>query len=132
MLAHPSGGYAWPSTIAAESDPSGILVRDSLPEFMRTAHATPGTAYSVGGDRYHLNGQYSGGYQAVVTMMNDADSKPTFDDAFIRLLSATPETLSPRGSKQVPTSIVNSDGSVVANNRLSEQELYRSLLGFKT
>jgi 2',3'-cyclic-nucleotide 2'-phosphodiesterase (5'-nucleotidase family) len=132
MLAHPSGGYAWPSTIAAESDPSGILVRDSLPEFMRTAHGTPGTAYSVGGDRYHLNGQYSGGFQAVVTMMNDADSKPTFDDAFIRLLSATPETLSRRGSKQVPTSIVNSDGSVVASNRLSEQELYRSFLGFKT
>lgn len=131
MLAHPSGGYAWPSTINAESDPSGILVRDSLPEFMRTMHATPGTAYSVGGDRYHLNGQYSGGFQAVVTMMNDADSKPTFDDAFIRLLSATPETLSRRGSKQVPTSIVNTDGSVVANNRLSEQELYRSFLGFK-
>src|SRR5262249_45058874 len=108
------------------------LVRDSLSEFMRTVHHTADTAYSVGGDRYHLNGQYAGGFRAVVTMMNDADSKPTFDDAFIRLLGATPETVARRGSKQVPTSLVNADGSVIASNRLAEQELYRSFLGFKT
>src|SRR5262249_46678647 len=76
--------------------------------------------------------EYSGGYRAVVTMMNDNDSKPVFEDAFIRLLSANDETLARRGSRQVPTSIVNADGSVVASNRLAEQELYRSFLGFKT
>lgn len=132
MLAHPPSGYAWPATVAAESDPGAELVRESLPAFMRAVHSTPGTAYAVGGDRYHFNGQYSGGYRAVVTMLNDADSKPTFEDAFIRLLDATPETLTRRGSRQVPTSLVNADGSVVANNRLAEQELYRSFLGFKT
>lgn len=132
MLAHPPGGYAWPSTIAAENDPSGALVRDSLPEFMRTVHPTPASAYSVGGPRYHFNGQYSGGYRAVVTMLNDADSKPAFEDAFIRFLSANPETLSRRGSAQVPSSLVNADGSIVTSNRLAEQQLYRSYLGFKT
>jgi hypothetical protein len=132
MLAHPPSGYTWPSTAAAESDPASTLVRDSLSEFMRTVHSTPATAYSVGGDRYHFNGQYSGGFRVVITMMNDADSKPVFDDAFIRMLAATPETLARRGSRQVPTSLVNGDGSVVATNRLAEQELYRSFLGFKT
>lgn len=132
MLAHPPGGYTWPATIAAENDPSGSLVRDSLPDFMRTQHATPATAYHVGGARYHFNGQYSGGYRAVVTMLNDADSKPAFDDAFIRFLSANPETLARRGSAQVPASLVNIDGSMVTSNRLAEQELYRSYLGFKT
>jgi 2',3'-cyclic-nucleotide 2'-phosphodiesterase (5'-nucleotidase family) len=130
MLAHPPGGYTWPTTINAQS--SAVLVRDSLSEFMRTVHGTPATAYSVGGDRYHFNGEYSGGYRAVVTMLNDADSKPTFEDAFIRFLSATPETLARRGGKQVPASLVNADGSINAGHRLSEQELYRSFLGFKT
>jgi 2',3'-cyclic-nucleotide 2'-phosphodiesterase (5'-nucleotidase family) len=132
MLAHPPSGYTWPAGASPESDPSATLVRDSLVEFMVTQHATPATAYSVGGDRYHFNGEYSGGYRAVVTMMNDNDSKPTFEDAFIRLLSATPETLTRRGSKQVPVSLVNADGSVNPANRLAEQELYRSFLGFKT
>jgi 2',3'-cyclic-nucleotide 2'-phosphodiesterase (5'-nucleotidase family) len=132
MLANPPSGYTWPATVGAEQDPAATLVRDSLPDFMRAVHSTPDTAYSVGGARYHLNGQYSGGYRAVVTMMNDADSKPTFDDAFIRLLGATPETLARLGSKQVPTDLVKADGSVIATNRLAEQELYRSFLGFKT
>ena len=132
MIDHPPSGYVWPGTIAAEADPSGILVRDSLIEFMQQAHNTQQTAYSVGGDRYHFNGKYAGGFRAVVTMMNDHDSEPQFDDAFIRLLSANDETLSRRGSPQVPTSILNADGSVNGSNRLAEQELYRSFLGFKT
>src|SRR5262249_9612055 len=122
MLAHPPSGYSWPTTVAAESDPLNGLVRDSLSEFMRTVHGTPATAYSVGGERYHFNGEYSGAYRAVVNMMNDADTKPTFDDAFIRLLSANPETLARRGSRQVPTSLVNADRSIVASNRLADQE----------
>ena len=132
MLAHPPGGYTWPTTINAEADPANGLVRTSLIEFMQQNHSTPASAYTIGGDRYHFNGEYSGGYRVVVTMMNDNDSKPTFEDAFIRFLSATPETLARRGSKQVPTDLVNADGSINAANRLSEQELYRSFLGFKT
>ncbi len=65
-------------------------------------------------------------------MMNDNDTKPTFDDAFIRFLSATPETLARLGSNQVPADLVNADGTINAANRLAEEELYRSYLGFKT
>jgi hypothetical protein len=50
-LAHPPAGYTWPTTITAESDPANTLVRDSLPNFMRTLHSTPATGYSVGGSR---------------------------------------------------------------------------------
>ena len=132
MLAHPPGGYTWPAGASPEADPGNELVRESLAEFMRTVHATPATAYHVGGDRYHFNGSYSGAYRAVVTMMNDNESKPSFDNAFIRFLSANPETLARRGSPQVPANLVNADGSINAANRLSEQELYRSFLGFKT
>ena len=132
MLAHPPASYTWPGTVAAESDPANTLVRDSLSDFMRSVHSTPATAYSVGNSRYHFNDQYSGGYRAVITMMNDADSQTEFEDGFIRLLSATPETVERRGARQVPTDLVNTDGTVVASNRLAEQELYRSYLGFKT
>ncbi|MDX1914062.1 MAG: DNRLRE domain-containing protein [Methylophilus sp.] len=129
MYAHPPAGYTWVDTAPLTSTE---LVRESLADFMRQNHATPATAYTVGGDRYHFNGNYSGGYRVVVTMMNDNDTKHTFEDAFVRFLSATPETLARRGSKQVPVDLVNADGSIDAANRLSEQELYRSYLGFKT
>ena len=39
---------------------------------------------SAGPPRYTLNTEFSGGYRAVVTMMNDADNKPVFEDGFIR------------------------------------------------
>ena len=129
MYQHPPSGYVWTDLAPLTST---VLVRESLADYMTAQHGTPATAYSVGGDRYHFNGGYSGGYRAVVTMMNDADSKLTFDDAFIRFLSATPETLARRGTKQVPVDLVNADGSINAANRLSEQEMYRSYLGFKT
>jgi 2',3'-cyclic-nucleotide 2'-phosphodiesterase (5'-nucleotidase family) len=129
MYAHPPAGYAWTD---ASPLTSTVLVRESLVSFMQTAHPDVAHAYNVGGDRYHLNGEYSGGYRAVVTMMNDADSKLTFEDAFIRFIATTPETLARRGTKQVPSSLVNADGSIVTTNRLAEQELYRSYMGFKT
>ena len=65
-------------------------------------------------------------------MMNDADSSNTFEDGFIRLLNADSETLGHLGTKQVPTDLVNPDGSINRNNRLGEIEMYRSYLGFKT
>lgn len=128
MYVHPPAGYVWPDTTPLTSTE---LVRESLADFMRQVHPDQAHAYQIGGDRYHFNGEYSGGYRAVVTMMNDNDSQPSYEDAFIRLLSANPETLGRRGSKQVPTTLVNADGSVDAGNRLAEQELYRSYLGFK-
>ena len=129
MYANPPGGYIFTDTAPLNSP---LLVRDSLSEFMRTVHPDAAHAYAVGGDRYHFNDRYSGGYTAVVTMMDDAESQPPYDKAFIRLLSANAETLSRRGTLQVPTDLVNADGTIVSSNRLSEQELYRSYLGFKT
>lgn len=126
MYAHPPTGVTWSDTAPLSSD---VLCRDGIVDFMR--QFTSDNPYRVGGDRYHLNTEFSGGYRAVVTMMNDADSKTNFEDAFIRFLSATPETLARRGSNQVPADLVNADGTINAGNRLSEAELYRSYLGFK-
>jgi 2',3'-cyclic-nucleotide 2'-phosphodiesterase (5'-nucleotidase family) len=126
MFNHPPTGWTWSDTNPLTS---GVLCRDGIVDYMR--QFTASNPYHVGGQRYHLNTEFSGGYRAVVTMMNDSDTKPTFEDAFIRLLSATPETLVRRGSKQVPSDLVNADSTINAENRLSEQELYRSFLGFK-
>ena len=127
MYAHPPTGWTW-----SDASPltSTVLCRDGIVDYMR--QFTLGNPYHVGGPRYHLNTEFSGGYRAVVTMMNDNDTKPVYEYAFIRLLSATPETLARRGSNQVPSALVNADGTINAANRLSEQELYRSYLGFKT
>ena len=128
MYQHPPSGFSW-----SDANPvtNAALVRDGIVDFMRSQHGTAATAYQVGGDRYHLNGEFSGGYRAVVTMMDDADTRPTFDKAFVRLLSATPETLLRRGQRQVPVALVGADGSVNQANRFSEMEVYRSFLGFK-
>ena len=127
MYAHPPTGWTWSDTAPLTN---AMLCREGIVDFMKTAHGTPDNAYQTGGDRYHLNTEFSGGFRAVVTMMNDNDTKSVFEDAFIRLLSATPETLARRGSAQVPADLVNADGTVNQSNRLCEAELYRSFLGF--
>jgi 2',3'-cyclic-nucleotide 2'-phosphodiesterase (5'-nucleotidase family) len=129
MYAHPPSGYTWPDT-APLNDPT--LVRDGIVDYMKTVHPDSNHPYTVGSARYHLNGEYAGGYRAVVTMMDDNDTKPSYDAAFVRLLSATPDTLARRGNNQVPIDLVNVDGSVNAANRLSSQDVYRSYLGFKS
>ena len=126
MYNNPPSGWTWSDTAPLTSS---VLCRDGIVDFMRQFPIDH--PYQVGGARYHLNTDFSGGYRAVVTMMNDNDSKPTFDDAFVRFLSATPETLARRGGVQVPADLVNADGSINPKNRLSEQELFRSYLGFK-
>ncbi len=128
MYAHPPAGFSW---VDASPLTNPALVRDGIVDFMRSQHGSAATAYQVGGDRYHLNGEFSGGYRAVVTMMDDADSRPTFDKAFVRLLSATPETLLRRGQRQVPLALVGADGGVNPANRFAEMQVYRSFLGFK-
>lgn len=126
MYAHPPTGWTWSDKAPLSST---VLCRDGIVDFMR--QFTAGNPYHVGGPRYHLNTEFSGGYRAVVTMMNDNDTKPTFEDAFIRFLSATPETLARRGNNQVPADLVNVDGTINPANRLAEAELFRSYLGFK-
>lgn len=116
------------------SDPSpqtsSYLARTALVEF--TGQYSQGNPYHAGPSRYVLNTEFSGGFRAVVMMMNDNDTKTIFEDAFIRLLSANSETLGHLGTKQLPTDLVNPDGSVNRANRLGEIEMYRSYLGFKT
>lgn len=106
------------------------LARTALVDY--TAQFSQNNPYSAGGSRYSLDTEFAGGYRAVVTMMNDADSRTSFDDAFIRFLSAVPETMGHLGTRQVPLSLVNSNGTFVSTNRLGEIELYRSYLGFRT
>ncbi len=124
--------YIYNNNTFTDTNPStsNYVAREALMEYAQLFPQS--TPYAVGGPRYTLNTDFSGGYRAVVTMMNDNDTRTVFDDGFIRMLSATPETLARRGSPQVPTSFVNADGSVNHSNRLSEIELYRSFLGFKT
>lgn len=130
MYAHDSVPFSDPNPqYAVTGYPSGYLARTALVDF--TATFTQARPYLAGPERYTLNTEFSGGYRAVVMMMNDNDTKQSYEDAFIRLLSATPETIQHRGTKQVPTDLVNADGSVNPSNRLSEIELYRSYLGFK-
>ena len=116
--------------IDPEPQTSTYLARTAL--FDYTATFPQSAPYSTGGPRYSMDTEFSGGYRGVITMMSDSNSRTTFDCGFIRLLSANPETLAHRGTQQVPTTLVNADGLVVANNRLAENQLYRSYLGFRT
>jgi 2',3'-cyclic-nucleotide 2'-phosphodiesterase (5'-nucleotidase family) len=126
MYAHPPTGYSW-----SDASPltSSVLCRDGIVQFAQQFPQS--NPYHVGGPRYDLNTEFSGQYRAVVTLMNDNDTRPSYEDAFIRFLTATPETLQRRGTPQVPADLVNEDGTVNSAHRLSEQELYRSYLGFK-
>jgi 2',3'-cyclic-nucleotide 2'-phosphodiesterase (5'-nucleotidase family) len=123
---HPPSGWTWTDK-APLNDPS--LARDGIIQFMQ--QFSQESPYTVGGPRYELDTQFAGIYRGVVTMMNDNDTKPVFEDGFVRLLSATPETLQRRGTPPVPTNLVNADGTINQANRLAENELYRSYLGFK-
>ncbi|MEI9999294.1 MAG: DNRLRE domain-containing protein [Verrucomicrobiota bacterium] len=123
--------YIYQTNTFSDQNPSTstYLARTALMDYAQLFPQS--TPYTVGGPRYTLNTDFAGGYRAVVLMMNDNDSAEDFDDGFIRLLSATPETVSRLGTDPVPTSLVNPDGTVNHGNRLSEIEWYRSFLGFK-
>ena len=117
------------STIDPSPQTSTYLARTALVEF--TATFNQANPYHAGSPRYTLNTDFSGGYRAVVTMMNDKDSREAFEDGFVRLIGALPETLAHRGTPQVPTDLVNADGSINKANRLTENQWYRSYLGFR-
>lgn len=128
MFNNPPAGVTF-SSVDSLTNP--YLCREGIVDYMRSQHPDQYSPYVVGGPRYHLNTEFSGGYRAVVTMMNDSDTKTTYEDAFLRMLSATPETLARRGTPQVPADLVNADGSINPAHHLAEHELYRSFLGFK-
>ena len=105
--AHPPSGFTF-SDAAPQTSP--VLCRDGVIEFSQ--QFTASEPYTVGGPRYHLNTEFAGGYRAVVTMLDDNDTRPVYENGFIRFLSATPETVERLGSPQVPASLVNSDGTM--------------------
>jgi len=84
----------------------------------------------VAGPRYRLNVGHSGRFQAVVTMVDDIEDQPYYEAVFVRLLSATPDTVARRGG-YVDETLVNEDGSINASHEFAEGMLYRSYLGFK-
>lgn len=88
----------------------------------------------VPGPRYHLNTGHSGRFQAVVTMVDDSDNysgrQPYHESAYVRLLSATEDTVARRGG-YVCAELVNEDGTINPAHQFSEGMLYRSYLGFK-
>ncbi len=105
----------------------GTRIRDSVVEY--TALCPEENPLHVQGPRYVMNTEFSGGFTAVVTAMNDVNSQPYFDCGFIRLLTATEDTIENRGT-YVPVDLVNPDGSINKYHQFSESMLYRSHLGF--
>jgi len=85
---------------------------------------------TVPGPRYNLDTELAGGFRAVVTMVDDMESEPYYEAAFVRLLSATPETVARRDSHGL-AGLVNGDGTINPAHQFSESMLYRSHLGFK-
>ncbi len=80
-------------------------------------------------DRYDLDTELAGGFRAVVLFVADTGSQPYHEDGFIRLLSATDDTLLRRG-KYGLSDLVNSDGSINKEHQFSDTMLYRGFLGF--
>jgi 2',3'-cyclic-nucleotide 2'-phosphodiesterase/3'-nucleotidase/5'-nucleotidase len=80
-------------------------------------------------ERYDLDTELAGGFRAVVLFIADSENQPYHEDGFIRLLSATDDTLLRRG-KYGLSELVNSDGSINKEHQFSETMLYRGHLGF--
>ena len=79
--------------------------------------------------RYDLNTEFAGGFKAVVTMIADDERQPYFEEAFIRLVAALPQTIARRDGYGL-SQLVTPDGAINLENRFSEIMLYRSHLGF--
>ena len=109
------------------STPLGISIRDSVIEY--TYQYDSQNPMQVDGPRYNLNTELAGGFRAVVTLVNDAESQPYFEAVFIRLIEALPETVARRTSYGLEQ-LVNEDGSINPEHQFAETMLYRSHLGF--
>ena len=94
-----------------------------------TATFPTGSPYAGYGRRYYLDTDMAGIFDAVVTMIDDDDDSPIYENAFVRLLHASPSTVAQIG-KYVPASLVNPDGSIDRNHQMSECMHYRGYLGF--
>lgn len=106
----------------------GYTIRESIVDYTR--QFVQGNPLTLEGPRYVLNTEFAGGFNAVVTMLADSESQPYYEAAFVRLISATPETTLRRASYGL-NDLVNSDGSINHDNQFSEIMLYRSHLGLR-
>lgn len=124
--------YAHPEIALSDTTPEdvGYSIREGVVDYT-AQYSTPDNAMYAAGlaPRYDLNTEFAGGFKAVVTMIADSESQPYFEEAFIRLVEAMPATLDRRNAYGLPE-LVNADGSINLDNRLSELMLYRSHLGF--
>lgn len=123
--------FAHPENTLADTTPEDMSysIREGVVDFT-AQYGLPGNPMYAGGitPRYNLNTEFAGGFRAVVTMVADTESQPYFEDAFIRLIEATPETLA-RRTEYGLSGLVNTDGSINLDHRFSEIMLYRSHLG---
>ena len=106
--------------------PVGGAIRQAVVEY--TGRFTVENPMTVPGPRYNLDTELAGGFRAVVTMVDDKESEPYYEAAFVRLLSALPETVARRDSYGL-TDLVNADGSINPDHQFAESMLYRSHLG---
>lgn len=127
MYAHDNdfstGGWGDPTPIDYD-----YSIRQTMIDYTSQFDAT--NPMSVPGPRYVLNTGSAGRFRAVITLVDDANSEPNFENAFVRLLSATDDTVARRGG-YVDETLVNEDGSIHHGHRLAEVMLYRSYLGFE-
>lgn len=113
-------------------------IREAVIDY--TGQFTQANPMTVPMPRYNLDTELAGGFRAVVTMVDDSETQPYFQSAYVRLLGATDETVARmqsylngeaghEKSYGLP-GLVNADGSINRSHRLSEGMLYRSQLAF--
>lgn len=105
----------------------GYSIRSAMVDYTR--QFTQGSPLTVPGPRYNLDTQVAGGFRAVITMMDDAESQPYYESGFVRLLGALPDTMAHRSGYGL-SELVNADGTINASHKFAETMVYRSQLGW--
>lgn len=115
-----------PAFSSKTATPVGGAIRQAVVDY--TGQFTAQNPMTVPGPRYNLDTELAGGFRAVVTMVDDKESEPYYEAAFVRLLSALPETVARRDGYGL-SDLVNADGSINPGHQFAESMLYRSHLG---
>ena len=124
MFNHYNDIRPWPGTLIEKTSQS---IREAIVAY--TGQFTAAAPMQVTQGRYTLDTEMAGRFDAVVTMIDDSASEPFHENAFVRLLSASPQTVVRRG-RYVPESLVNNDGSINRTHQMCESMWYRGHLGF--
>jgi 2',3'-cyclic-nucleotide 2'-phosphodiesterase (5'-nucleotidase family) len=116
-----------PAFTGKTATPVGGAIRQAVVDY--TGQFQAENPMTVPGPRYDLDTEIAGGFRAVITMVDDAESEPYYEAAFVRLIEALPETVARRDSYGL-AGLVNADGSINPEHQMAEGMLYRSHLGF--